>query len=119
MNTEILFAIAGVLLVFGWINAAKYLRQNEGDWIMLDESPLFPILNTILILVLLFSLIVVWVNMGFVVFLKTLGVTVGGVFVGLFAGFILSRILGKEGFAIIVQIIAAIASVVYLLIKLF
>lgn len=112
-------AIVFVLLSFGWMAASKLLRQNEGDEIGLDYNGFFRIPYTIMIIALIIALIAIWIRSGFLSFLSMTGITIGGFFVAAFIGFIISRILGREGFAIVIQLLCTIVSVVYLMVTVF
>ncbi len=86
---------------------------------MLDYNGFFNIPYILMLIALIVTWIAIWVKSGFLPFLCMMGLTIGVFFVALFIGFIISRILGREGIAIIGQLLCSVVSIIYLMITVF
>ena len=86
---------------------------------MLDYNGFFNIPYTLMIVSVTIALITIWVKSGFMPFINMLGITIGAFFIEMFIGFIVSRILGREGIAIVIQLLCTVASIIYLMVIVF
>lgn len=120
INTTYLTAIIILIICGGWAISAKAYSRNNGDYIPIFETPLYSITTAITFLVFIISLILNWINIGFLSTLCYIGICIGCGFVnGLVISPILNRLFGYSGIGAILPIIACIASSIYLFIAQF
>ncbi|MBO7572523.1 MAG: hypothetical protein J6T48_10285 [Bacteroidales bacterium] len=120
IESKYLIAVICFTICAGWPISAKTICEKNYDYVGIYETRLFAMFPTISIIAFLVSLIINWVNVGFLSSLCYLGISVG---VGLVNGFIISPLLVMifryEGLGAIIPILANIASIVWLFIAQF
>lgn len=96
------------------------MRERYREQIILDWAGFFKIPVAILVIALVIALVMVWVSNGFGLFLKMLGSTIVVYVLFWILCVMLCRFFwAREGVSIIIQILGAVASVIYLMIIVF
>jgi hypothetical protein len=115
INTNYLIALISVWIVSGWLHMLKRDAESNYDFIMIMQTPLYGFLLSMPFIVIIISLIINWVNVGFlstccyagILFLTQL-LNVNLLY------YIYRSLFGRTGIGLLIPLIAILPLFIYL-----
>lgn len=118
MNPDFLIPFIALCICFSWSACAKGKCEQNYDSVLFYDTPLFMILQLVIVACIIIGIIIAGVNAGFLTGLAYLGVAIGVVLLNqLIFAHILIGIFSYQGIGAILPILCGIISAIWMFIK--
>lgn len=118
MNLEFLIPFIILCICFSWSACAKGKSEQNYDYVLFYDTPLFSLLQIAIIISIIIGIIIAGINSGFLIGLAYLGVALGAFFINqLIIAHILIGVFSYQGLGAILPILCGILSAIWMFVK--